>query len=176
MNEARAHYDLALKNRIFRVEDLTALARFCFSKNWYDAGITNLQDALALNPDNAILHTLLAEALKRQGRNDEAEQQLAAAARLDPSPVISHFGLGLELGRQGKIAEAAEQFREVVRLKPDFVEGRVNLGLALAKQGLNREALEQFEAVLQLSPTNEIAAQQIRALRPHSSDKSDVNK
>lgn len=176
LNEARAHYDLALKNRIFRVEDLTALARFCFSKNWYEAGITNLQDALALNPDNAVLHTLLAEALKRQDRNDEAGQQLAAAARLDPSPVFSHFGLGLELGRQGKIAEAAGQFREVVRLKPDFVEGRINLGLALAKQGLNREALEQFEAALQLNPTNEMAAQQIRALRPHSSEKSDVDK
>jgi tetratricopeptide (TPR) repeat protein len=165
MAEAEKHYRLALQNRIYRAEELATLGRFCLRKGWFGEAVTNLQDALKLNPGDAALHTALAQALSSLGRKSEADAQLAAAARLDPSQLQSRYLRGLELGRAGKPAEAAIQFREVVRLQPDLVEGRLNLGLALAEQGLNREALEQFEEALRLSPTNKLALEQAQALR-----------
>jgi Flp pilus assembly protein TadD len=163
--EAEKHYRLALQNRIYRAEELATLGRFCLRKGWFGEAVTNLQDAIKLNPGEAALRSALAQALNSLGRKAEADAQLAMAAQLDPSQIQSRYLLGLELGRAGKPAEAAVQFREVVRLQPDLVEGRLNLGLALAQQGLNREALEQFEAALRLSPTNKLAAEQVQALR-----------
>jgi tetratricopeptide (TPR) repeat protein len=168
--EAEKHYRLALQNRIYRAEELATLGRFCLRKGWFGEAVTNLQDALKLNPGDAALHTALAQALNSLGRKAEADAHLATVARLDPSQLQSRYLLGLELGRAGKPAEAAVQFREVVRLQPDLVEGRLNLGLALAQQGLNREALEQFEEALRLSPTNKMAAEQIQVLRSLSGD------
>jgi tetratricopeptide (TPR) repeat protein len=169
--EAEKHYRLALQNRIYRAEELATLGRFCLRKGWFGEAVTNLQDALKLNPGDAALHTTLAQALNKLGRKAEADAQFAAAARLDPSQLQSRYLLGLELGRAGKPAEAAVQFREVVRLQPGLVEGRLNLGLALAQQGLNREALEQFEEALRLSPTNKMAAEQVQILRGLSPNK-----
>ncbi len=170
--EAEKHYRLALQNRIYRAEELATLGRFCLRKGWFGEAVTNLEDAIKLNPGDAALRSALAEALNRLGRKSEADAQFAMAARLDPSQIQSRYLLGLELGRAGKPAEAAVQFREVVRLQPDLVEGRLNLGLALAQQGLNREALEQFEEALRLSPTNKLAAEQVQGLRSLSPNKN----
>ncbi|HEY0550034.1 MAG TPA: tetratricopeptide repeat protein [Verrucomicrobiae bacterium] len=163
--EAEKHFRLALQNRIYRPEELTTLGRFCLRKGWFGEAVTNIQDALKLNPGEISLHTALAQALNGLGRKAEADEHLATAARLDPSQLRARYLLGLELGRAGKPAEAAVQFREVVRLQPDLAEGRLNLGLALAQQGFNREALEQFEEALRLSPTNKLAVEQVQALR-----------
>ncbi|MFO1514657.1 MAG: tetratricopeptide repeat protein [Verrucomicrobiota bacterium] len=162
--EADEHYRLAVQNRVYRAEDLTTLGRFCLTKGWFEAAVTNLQDALKLSPNNPALHRDLAEALAKLGHNAEAEQHRAAIAQPDNASLQLHFRRGLEFGRLGKPAEAAEQFREVVRLMPALAEGHLNLAVALEAQGLNQEALEQFREVLRLSPTNQSAAGHIRAL------------
>jgi Flp pilus assembly protein TadD len=174
--EAEQHYRLAMQNRIYRSEELATLARFCLNKDWFQGAVTNLQDALKLDPGNASFHTDLARALTNLGRTVEANSHLAKAAQLDPSRLQSIYLRGLELGRAGKAAEAAVQFHEVVRLQPDLVEGRLNLGLALAQQGLNREALEQFQEALRLSPTNQMAAEQVRMLQTLSAEQPERSK
>lgn len=154
-----------MRNRIYRAEELTTLGRFCLTKGWWDAAVTNLQDALKLSPGNPALHRDLAEALTKLGRTAEAGPHRAASAPPDPARLQAHFRRGLELGRSGKAAEAEAEFREVVRLMPELVEGRLNLGFALEDQGRPREVLSQFEAALQLSPTNQIAREHAGKLR-----------
>jgi tetratricopeptide (TPR) repeat protein len=161
---ADLNYQLAVHHRIYRAEDLATLGRLCLKKGWFDAAVTNLQDALKLSPNDPALHRELADALTKLGRNAEAAPHRAAGDRTDLARLQEYFRRGVELGRAGKPAEAAVQFREVVRLMPELAEGRLNLALALESQGRAQEALEQFQQVLRLSPTNKFAAEHERLL------------
>ena len=155
----------AESNRIDRVPELTALARFCENHGWHEAAATNYDDAIKLNPSDATLYVEAGQNLAALGRHAEAEQHYAEAVKLSPDLMQAHFLYGLELGREGKPASAAAQFREAVRIMPDLPEARLNLGMALVNEGKYSEALAQFDKVLEQNPTNAMALDYVQALR-----------
>jgi tetratricopeptide (TPR) repeat protein len=163
--EAEDCYRNALLNRINRAPELTTLARFCESHGWHEAAATNYDDAIKLNPSDAMLYVEAGQNFAALGRHAEAEQRYAEAIRLSPDLIEAHFLYGLELGREGKPADAAGQFRETVRIMPDMPEARLNLGLALANEGNYSEALVHFNKVLEQNPTNAMALDYAQALR-----------
>ena len=164
-DEAEKHFQLALTHRIHRAGELTSLARFCHERGWFQAAVTNYQDAIQLEPGSAPLHLGAGQCLTALGRTAEAQPHFAEAARLAPESGEARFRRGVELGRLGRTEEAAEQFREAVRLLPELVEARVNLGIALGQLGRKSEALAQFEEVLRRQPAHAVARQQVEALR-----------
>jgi tetratricopeptide (TPR) repeat protein len=163
--EAEECFHKALLNRIDRTPELTTLARFCVSHGWPEAAATNYDDAIKLNPSDAMLQIEAGQNLTALGRHAEAEQHYAAAAGLSPDLMQAHFLYGLELGREGNASGAVGQFREAVRIMPDLAEARLNLGLALENEESYSEALEQFDKVLDQNPSNTMALAQAQALR-----------
>lgn len=163
--EAEDCYRKALANRIHRAPELATLARFCASRGWFEAAATNFDDAIKLNPSDAMLYVEAGQNFAALGRHAEAEQHYAEAAKISPDLMQAHFLYGLELGREGKPVNAAEQFREAVRIMPDLVEARLNLGMALAHEENYSDALAQFEEVLRRNPTNALALRYAQALR-----------
>ena len=165
-SEAEDCYRQALlnRNRIDRAPELTTLARFCESRGWYAAAVTNYEDAIKLNPSDARLYVAAGQNLAALGQHTEAEQHYAEATRLSPDLMQAHFLYGLELGREGKPADAAAQFREAVRIMPDLPEARLNLGIAMENEGNYPEALAQFNKVLEKDPTNAVALDYVQAL------------
>ncbi|MHC1768709.1 MAG: tetratricopeptide repeat protein [Verrucomicrobiia bacterium] len=161
-NEAQQCYQEALANPILRPAELVALARFCISRGWMDAAVTNYIEAVSLSAPDPNLRLELGQTLARLRRHGEAAAQFAETVRLAPEFAEARFLYGLALGREGKPAEAVEQFQEVVRLKPDLLEARLNLGLALIKLGRRDEALAQFEEVLAKDPSNAIALRHVQ--------------
>jgi tetratricopeptide (TPR) repeat protein len=168
-SDANECYRLALVNRIHRAEELTTLARFCQSRGWLDAAVTNYTEAVALSPSDAGLRLETGQALAALGRHADAAQQFAQAIQLAPDQGQAHFLRGLELGRLARPAEAEQEFAAATRLMPDVVEARLNLGIALYHQNKFDEALAEFEAVLQRSPTNALALKYVHDLRAKSS-------
>jgi tetratricopeptide (TPR) repeat protein len=164
-DEAENSFHKALLNRIDRAPELTTLARFCVGHGWPEAGATNYEDAIKLNPSDAMLYIEAGQNLEALGRHAEAKQHYAEAVKLSPDLMQAHFLYGLELGREGKAAGAAGQFREAVRIMPDLLEARLNLGMALANEGNYSEALEQFDKVLIQNPANATALNYVQALR-----------
>jgi protein O-GlcNAc transferase len=166
-NEAEAEdcFHKALQNRIDRTPELTTLARFCASHGWPEAAATNYDDAIKLNPSDAMLHIEAGKNLAALGRHAAAKQHYAAAARLSPDLMQAHFLYGLELGREGNASGAVGQFREAVRIMPDLPEARLNLALALENEGNYSEALEQFDKILEQNPSNATAIAQAQALK-----------
>jgi tetratricopeptide (TPR) repeat protein len=57
-------------------------------------------------------------ALLETGRQDEAEQMLAALLARDPEMAATHFGQGVALLRRGDDRRALQFFREALRLNP----------------------------------------------------------
>jgi len=158
-------FRLALINRIHRAEELTTLARFCQSRGWFDAAVTNYAEAITLRRSDAGLRREAGEALAALGRHAEAAQRFAEALEFSPDDGKTHLLHGVELGRLGKPAEAEPEFRAAVQLMPGVVEAELNLGIALYGQHKRAEALAAFEEVLQRSPTNALAEKYLRALR-----------
>ena len=164
-SEADDCYREGLANRLHSGGELAILARFCQSRGWHEAALTNYTDAIKLSPVDASLHIEAGQCHTALGRTAEAAEHYADAVRLAPGMVQARFLHGVSLGREGKTAEATAQFREVVRLSPDLIEGRLNLAISLANQGLNQEAIEEFGEVLRRSPTNAVALEYVEALR-----------
>jgi tetratricopeptide (TPR) repeat protein len=158
-------YRKALVNRVNQAWELKTLAHFCESRRWREAAATNYDDAIKLNPSDAMLYAEAGRNLTALGRHAEADQRFTEAIKLSPDLAPAHFLYGLDLGWEGKPAEAAAQFREAVRLMPDFPAARLNLGVALEKAGDYPEALAQFDKVLEQDPANSLANDRAQALR-----------
>jgi tetratricopeptide (TPR) repeat protein len=164
-SDAQDCYHEALLNRIDHNPELKLLAAFCEKQGWYEAAATNYDDAIKLNPSDAVLYIDAGRNFAAAGRHADAEQRYAEAVRLSPDSMQAHFFYGLELGRDGNASGAAAQFREAVRIMPNLPEARLNLGMALENEGNDSEALAQFEKVLEQDPNNATALAYAQALR-----------
>jgi len=164
-NDAGQCFAMALNNPVNRADDLALLARFCFSRQWFDSAVTNFNRAIELSPADAGLRLEAGRALVAAGRHEEALQQYQAAVELAPDAVQPHMQLGVQLGRLHQPARAEREFREVLRLDPDLIAGRVNLGIALYQQSKFDEALAQFEEVLKRNPNDPNALRYVSQLR-----------
>jgi tetratricopeptide (TPR) repeat protein len=116
-----------------------------------------LREAIRLQPDYAMAHHNLGQALARQGKLEEAIAAYREAIRLEPDYADSHFNLGIALRIQGKPEEAIAEYREAIRLEPDYVKPHLNLGYALGKQGKSEEAIAEYREAIRLQPDYALA-------------------
>ncbi len=92
-----------------------------------------LRSAIEKRPTEVEAHYQLAEALRRQGKQDEAVATLVKAFELDPT----RLDLGVELARgfeaARRDADAAELYKKLLALKDVTVETRVRAGRFFAR-------------------------------------------
>src|SRR5262249_20799582 len=74
------------------------------------------REALRLKPDDFTIHTNLGNALKLQGKLDEAIAECRTALRIKPDNAIAHFHLGTIRRREGRFAEALAEFKRAHEL------------------------------------------------------------
>jgi serine/threonine-protein kinase len=96
--------------------------------------------ALAVRPDNAIVHANLGVVLGMQSRPAEAEKQYRRALDIEPGYTNLYTNLGRVLGAQGKWAQAEKMFRLAVQVAPRDGIAHYNLALALYRQDRWTEA------------------------------------
>ncbi|KKM70562.1 hypothetical protein LCGC14_1439490 [marine sediment metagenome] len=77
-------------------------------------------------------HEGLGEALARQGKLAEANQQYTAALRIDPKDSRAHNGLGNVLAQQDRFVLAVKQYRLALQSDPRSVPAMNNLARLLA--------------------------------------------
>jgi serine/threonine protein kinase/Flp pilus assembly protein TadD len=104
-------------------------------------------------PTSARDHYLLATTCAREGRYDEAIEQLNEALRLNPRHYWALVQLGICHQEQGKYALAAGDFGACIGLSPDFALGYFNRGYALEKSGNKVEAISDYTAAIDRDPS-----------------------
>ena len=104
-----------------------------------------LKNAQFAHPGDFWANYVLAEALSRARKNDEAIRFFQAAIGIRPEIALAHNNLANCLRRQNRLDEAVEELQLAVRLDPATTTVRGNLGLTLATLGRHTEALEHFE-------------------------------
>jgi tetratricopeptide (TPR) repeat protein len=106
---------------------------------------------------------LLYEALRGQGRNDEAEEVLKLLVGLEKGgdTTAMLYNEGAEALRLGDTKTARERFEKVLELKPDLDQARSALMVIYIKSKEYAKAAETAEAVLLVKP-NDVNAKRVR--------------
>lgn len=107
---------------------------------------------IAQRPENARAYSNLGNALKAQGRHEEAARSYTEASRRGPEGVEAMNNLAAIHIEGGRHAEAQPLLENVLRLKPDFPDALNNLGSVYAHSGRAKEALALFESAVRLKP------------------------
>jgi len=119
---------------------------------------------LRADPTNVKAHIQLAVALLGQGKAEEAQQHLRAAAALEPQNDQPHYYLGLAFRQQHKLAEARAEFESALRLNPDNFKAHGNLGLIFAEQGILDQAESHLRGALRINPDDTLAQDSLNEL------------
>ena len=121
-----------------------------------EAAEDEFRKALLVYAQSSNGRTKLAEALRLQGKFDEAVAELREALRIDPNSARAYSGLGLVLRAQSKLPEAVAAYQDAIRLDPDLIDARNGIAVALANQGKLEEAVAQFREIIRVDPDSAI--------------------
>ena len=132
-----------------------AIARVQVFAGLYEDAQKNAENALLLNPNNALAHGVHAWALDFQdGKNGEALSSIADALRLDPNNALIHaynVEVLITSGFDG-YAKAAEESRLALALDPNIVETHRARALILEATGNYEEAIAEYQAAIDINP------------------------
>ncbi|WP_342628123.1 tetratricopeptide repeat protein [Nguyenibacter vanlangensis] len=123
----------------------------------------DLQHALDLAPNEAILLNYLGYSLAERGSNlPRAETMLRRAVAIDPQDAAIRDSLGWVLVCRGRVAEGLGLLERAAEQTPEDPAVNYHLGVAYWKSGRKLEAVNQWH-VAQLLPAEPSDARKIRA-------------
>ncbi|TLS75312.1 tetratricopeptide repeat protein [Mariprofundus erugo] len=113
-----------------------------------------LQQAVALNPEDAGMHNNLGNAQRQLGRLAEAEVSCRKAVELSPGYADAHNNLANVLQELGRLPEAKAAYRQAIALNPEFAMAYGNLGRLYRAQGELADAESCLRRALKLNPAD----------------------
>jgi choline-sulfatase len=124
-----------------------------------EGAIHEFERALGLDPEDDTFEQVLANALSRVGRFDEAKRHYEAILHRSPCYLGALTNLGAVYERIGKRDEAIRSYEREIQCDPSYASAYRNLGAALARNGEIRRALEALRNARRLLPEDrELAA------------------
>lgn len=118
-----------------------------------DRDIESLREALLVSPDNVPLRKLLADALIKLCRFEEAEAEYRKALQHSPDAIGLKLGLANAFVGQGKSAFAVVMLEDVVKQPSAPPSAFVALAKLLAKAGQVAEAVDRYKQGVELDPS-----------------------
>jgi tetratricopeptide (TPR) repeat protein len=111
------------------------------------------EQAIALNPQLAALHYLLADTILKSSDPDttRAEKYLRRALELDPNLAAAYLAWGKLYVRTNRYSEAVPLFERAVSLQPELLEAHYQLGRVLMRLKRTEDAKRELEIFKQLS-------------------------
>ncbi len=118
-----------------------------------DEAIANYQQALKIEPNNALAYSQIGEIYVMQGKMAEAIAACQNAIKLQPNLAAAYKNLGNALQAGGKIDEAIRAYTKAVEIDPQFAEAYANLGSMLGMQGQMEKAIPYFQKAIAIKPS-----------------------
>ena len=94
----------------------------------------------------------MGNALKDQGKLNEAIDAYNKAISLNPNYGDAYTNLGTAHQDQGKLDEAIDAHKKSISLKPDYAVAYNNMGVVLQDQGKFEEAIDAYNKAISLNP------------------------
>jgi tetratricopeptide (TPR) repeat protein len=178
---------LARSNPLFaragRVAELVKRGKDAFQEGKFAQAANDLQVALSLDPKNAELATLVADARRKaaalraadhydrgisaevMGRPQQALASFREALEADPNNVRAGAAAVRVALALGDVAEARTRAEVLVRGNPSAALAHEALGMVLEAEGQKKEARRSLERAVELDPRLESAKERLRKLR-----------
>src|ERR1035441_2373427 len=112
------------------------------------------RDAVAVQPDSALLNYKLSVALDRVGDTAAEREALQKAVQIDPGMAIAQRQLGYLAFNDGDFGTAEAHFREAVRAAPAYTDAWISLAATRATKSRYPEAEQAVQRALEIDPHN----------------------
>jgi cellulose synthase operon protein C len=122
-----------------------AWANYYSAQNQLGQAITEMQQAISLDPNRSESYLLLALLQLRAGLADQAEVNFKKATEVDPKAMNAQLALGGFYQSRNRLPEAEQQFRHAIEVDPKNPGPRAALVRLLMQEGKKSET----EALLQ---------------------------
>lgn len=140
-----------------QVPALLADVESLFQKGAYAEAVVRLNELLQIDPNNALVHGKLGDAMCRLGRYSAGEQAFRRAIVLKPNSAEAHFNLGTVLRWKGDFAASETSMRRAVKQDPRNLDALVGLGNTLGARQRLTEAADCFDKALRMMPRHAAA-------------------
>jgi protein O-GlcNAc transferase len=150
--DAQQIYGQILQADPHHADALHLLGVLALQSGRHDTAAALIGKAVVENAQVPAFHNNLGNALKAQGRLDEADHSYRRALALNPGYLEARYNRALLLQAQGRLDEAIESYAQVLAHKPDHAEAHNNLGNALQAQGKLDQALAAYSQALRHRP------------------------
>jgi Tfp pilus assembly protein PilF len=125
---------------------------FVLIRNDCDSAIASYNEALRLDPKNALALAIRGGCFVRKGSLDRALADLNEALRLDPNLPAVHNNFGFYYNATGAYDRALVELNEAIRLNPQFLAAYKNRGVTFEKKGDLGAAAADFRTAISFDP------------------------
>jgi Flp pilus assembly protein TadD len=151
--EARAQYATLLAQR----PDLAPRIHQQIGFSWiqekqYGNAVEELEQVLSVEPDNAQVRAIAAQAALEGGMAEKGRQLLAGLSEGVIEDPDAFFNIGVNFLNAGLTEDAVQYFTKAIGLDAAYVDGYTQRALAYLKLGRTAESRADFERVLSLAP------------------------
>jgi len=150
LTEAVLSYQRMLDQNPCRPDALVGISLVALASRQHEAAVKMAEAAVAVAPAMVVAWVALGQALKADGRGEEAERAYEEAIHRDSGNALARMGLGELKISTGRAEEAAREFELAIHQKPLLAAAHLGLGNAFACMGRNEEALDQYSRTLAL--------------------------
>ena len=122
-------------------------------------GLASLQEAVELDPENAVYRNALGVAQLQLRRWPDAQASFEKAIALEPTYAEAYHNLGLAFASQNQLDKAVTNYRKALTF-PTYPSPELayhNLGEAYLRQGKLKEAEEALRQATQLEPKGQFS-------------------
>jgi Tfp pilus assembly protein PilF len=141
-----------LKEDERNVRAMQLLSQAYFRQGKYELSKLVLENARAVDANDAATHNLLGATLLRLKQKPLALEEFRAAAQARPDFAEARNNYGVMLVEAGDYEGAIRELEAAVALAPDFVPARLNLGNAYRGKLALQQAEAEYQRVVQLQP------------------------
>ena len=129
------------------------MARVFFSQGRYETAKFALENALVLEPGNALLHLEMGHVHLKLDDEKKATASFENALRIRPELAEAHENFGLLIAKSGDPDRALIAFQKNVQLRPQVARGHLLLGNGLRQSKRYPEAVASYQKALELNPS-----------------------
>ncbi len=145
MDEAIAHFNLAINFEPANVPTHNVLASIYLEQGLYEQAVTLYQQSLAADPSNITALNGIGAALQLQGKSSFAAHFYQRALALQPNNIDSLVGVSKAMLDQGNLDDALSLINRALSLSPNHAIARYNRALMLIQQGNFHEGFAEYE-------------------------------